>query len=195
MAAPLSAEQWSKNTNAYFEGNLNMTLKMKQIAVATLLAFTTAMIAPAATVSAQQAPPTATPITIPIVGTGTQGSFAGTFTLSRFVAQNGVLSAVGVLAGTVTNTATGAVTSIARNVTLPVLIDPAQATCEILHLELGPLDLNLLGLLIHLDQVVLDISAQPGPGNLLGNLLCGVANLLNNPNGLAALLNRILGAL
>jgi hypothetical protein len=27
--------------------------------------------------------------------------------------------------------------------------------------------------------VVLDITAQSGPGNLLGNLLCSVANLLN----------------
>jgi hypothetical protein len=60
------------------------------------------------------------------------------------------------------------------------------------------LDLNLLGLTVHLDQVVLDIAAQPGAGNLLGNLLCAVANLLNgglNLNGLAALLNQILAAL
>ena len=47
------------------------------------------------------------------------------------------------------------------------------------QLTLGPLDLNLLGLMVHLDQVVLDITAQSGAGNLLGNLLCSVANLLN----------------
>jgi hypothetical protein len=34
-----------------------------------------------------------------------------------------------------------------------------------------PLDLNLLGLAIHLDRILLDITAQSGPGNLLGNLL------------------------
>lgn len=34
--------------------------------------------------------------------------------------------------------------------------------CPILHLELGPLDLDLLG-------------------NLLGNLLCAIVNLLNPP--------------
>jgi len=36
--------------------------------------------------------------------------------------------------------------------------------------------------------------AQQGPGNLLGNLLCAVANLLNggNTGGLATLLNRLL---
>jgi hypothetical protein len=54
-----------------------------------------------------------------------------------------------------------------------------QEVCPILHLELGPLDLNLLGLRVQLNQVVLDITAIPGPGNLLGNLLCAVAGLLD----------------
>lgn len=52
-------------------------------------------------------------------------------------------------------------------------------TCPILHLDLGPLNLNLLGLTVHLDEVVLDIVAVPGPGNLLGNLLCAIAGLLD----------------
>jgi hypothetical protein len=50
--------------------------------------------------------------------------------------------------------------------------------------------------------VVLNIAAVPGAGNLPGNLLCAVANLLNagGPIGtalaqLAALLNQILAAL
>jgi hypothetical protein len=47
---------------------------------------------------------------------------------------------------------------------------------------LGPLNLNLHGLHVHLNQVVLDINAQSGPGNLLGNLLCSVAGLLNDPS-------------
>jgi hypothetical protein len=54
--------------------------------------------------------------------------------------------------------------------------------CPILHLELGPLDLDLLGLVVHLDRVVLDITAVPGPGNLLGNLLCAIAGLLDGVN-------------
>src|SRR5689334_16553275 len=79
------------------------------------------------------------------------------------------------------------------------------ASCEILNLVLGPLDLNLLGLTVHLDQVVLNITAVPGAGNLLGNLLCAVANLLNGTGGgllgtaltnaITTLLNNILGAL
>ena len=169
-----------------------MTLKLKQIAVATILAFTTVMIAPAVPVAAQQAPPAAPALTIPIVGTGGGGAFSGTFTLQRFVAQNGQLTAVGILSGTLT-AANGVVTSVLQTVAFPAAV--ANATCDILHLDLGPLSLNILGLQIDLSRVVLDITAQSGAGNLLGNLLCGVANLLNNPGGLAQLLNRILAAL
>jgi hypothetical protein len=46
--------------------------------------------------------------------------------------------------------------------------------CEILDLVLGPLDLNVLGLMIHLDQLHLRITAVRG-GGLLGDLLCGLA--------------------
>jgi hypothetical protein len=76
------------------------------------------------------------------------------------------------------------------------------ASCDILNLVLGPLDLDLLGLQVHLDQVVLDIVAQSGAGNLLGNLLCAVAGLLDPTSPLeglltqlTGLLNQILGAL
>jgi len=75
-----------------------------------------------------------------------------------------------------------------------------RATCGILHLVLGPLHLNLLGLHVDLNRVVLNITAHSGAGNLLGNLLCAVAGLLDNPltghlGRLTNLLNRILGNL
>jgi hypothetical protein len=51
--------------------------------------------------------------------------------------------------------------------------------------------------------IVLDITAQSGPGNLLGNLLCGVTGLLNGTGatsltqsltaGLLNLVNALLG--
>ncbi len=65
----------------------------------------------------------------------------------------------------------------------------AAPACDVLNLVLGPLDLDLLGLEVHLDKVVLNIVAQSGAGNLLGNLLCAVAGLLDG--GLAGLLGRI----
>jgi hypothetical protein len=51
------------------------------------------------------------------------------------------------------------------------------------------------GLQVDLSQIVLDITAISGPGNLLGNLLCAVAELLDSPTGLVRVLNDILGAL
>jgi hypothetical protein len=67
----------------------------------------------------------------------------------------------------------------------------AAPACDILNLVLGPLDLNLLGLEVHLDQVVLDIVAQSGAGNLLGNLLCAVAGLLDGGGLLSDLLGQL----
>ena len=65
----------------------------------------------------------------------------------------------------------------------------AQAVCPILHLVIGPVDLNLLGLRVRLgggtdfsQPIVLDLTAYQGKG-LLGDLLCSVSNLLNQ-NGL-----------
>jgi len=79
----------------------------------------------------------------------------------------------------------------------------AAAPVDILNLSLGPVDLDLLGLRVGLDNcangpVTVDITAQPGPGNLLGNLLGGVAHLLDNPsnpNALANLISRIVGVI
>ena len=160
----------------------------------------TAAFVAALLVSGVLATPTAfaqqqSPISIPVSGL-IEGvaSFVGTFNLARFAVQNGQVVAVGTLTGTLTNLVTGAVTSVVRNLAVPIA-QVTQATCEILNLELGPLHLDLLGLVIDLNEVVLNITAQPGPGNLLGNLLCAVAGLLDNPNALARLLNQILGAL
>jgi hypothetical protein len=96
---------------------------------------------------------------------------------------------VGTLTGTLTDSAGTVLGTIVRTVALLLDALATQASCQILHLELGPLDLDLLGLVVHLNQVVLDISAQPGPGNLLGNLLCAIANLLNGGGALNAIIN------
>lgn len=72
------------------------------------------------------------------------------------------------------------------------------AACSALNLVLGPLHPNLLGLNVHLNRVHLTITAIPGAGNLLGNLLCAITGLLNSGgslNQVAALLNRVLALL
>ena len=144
-------------------------------------------------------------------------TFAGRYNVKRFVTtDSGRTKAVGTLKGTVTkrNGDTERVTK--RDVRMPVrpalstvgslpaapgTVTPSVVGCEILDLVLGPLDLNLLGLEIHLDVVHLNITAVPGAGNLLGNLLCAVAGLLDAPQlgnlggVLTNLLNAILGLL
>jgi hypothetical protein len=143
--------------------------------------------------------PATSPVTVPIAGTPVGGgSVAGMFEITRFATQNGALVAVGTFTGSVTD-ALGNVTTGTQNFALPVTDFVFGATCDILHLTLGPLDLDLLGLQVHLNQVVLDIVAQSGAGNLLGNLLCAVAGLLDpGPGplaGIVALLNQILAIL
>jgi hypothetical protein len=147
-----------------------------------------------------------TAATVPVDGTLADGTGAvdGTLAIDRFTTSGGDLVAVGTFTGTVTD-AFGAVTSGTQQIAVPVDLQQTAGSCEILDLVLGPLDLNLLGLEVHLDTVHLNITAQQGPGNLLGNLLCAVAGLLdgNVPAGglvglltqLSTLLNQILSIL
>lgn len=56
---------------------------------------------------------------------------------------------------------------------------PTAATCQILNLDIGAIHLDLLGLVVDLAPIHLDITAQSGPGKLLGNLLCALTHLLD----------------
>src|SRR5947209_2346694 len=55
----------------------------------------------------------------------------------------------------------------------------AAPATPILNLHIDPIHLSLLGLNVDTSAICVDISAQPGPGNLLGNLLSNVAHLLD----------------
>ena len=172
-----------------------MTRKRFVSAVAVLALLSSVLVAPAAYARQASTTPTRGTTSVPITGSGQNAAFNGTYTIQRFAVRTGQLVAVGTLTGTVTNTTTGVTQAVSQSLALPV---SATGSCDILHLTLGPLDLNLLGLQVHLNQVVLDITAQSGPGNLLGNLLCAVAGLLDTNASLASiaqLLNQILAAL
>jgi len=102
---------------------------------------------------------------------------------------------IGDLLAGVTNLLNGALSNLLDAVVTDI-IEGVGPVCDILHLELGPLDLNLLGLEVVLDDcaggpVVVDLTAERGRGNLLGNLLCG----LLGRTGLGASLGDILGGL
>jgi hypothetical protein len=177
------------------------------LATAVGLTATTANAAPIVTKSsAAAAAPAASRGTITSTVAGTfadgAGTFAGTFTPTKFSVVNGVLEATGLLKGTMTDAGTSLGT-VSQTATIPVdtsAAAPDAVGCSVLNLTLGPLNLNLLGLVVTLNQVHLTITAVPGAGNLLGNLLCAVANLLNGGVGgllteISVLLNVILALL
>jgi hypothetical protein len=121
---------------------------------------------------------------IPGTGAGTAGGgpvdFVGTVDIKAFTVQGDQVIAVGTVSGVVTD-ASGAVVHTVRNVPVPDLGVPLQTpdTCDLMHLEIGPLDLDRRGLVVHLDPVVLDIAAVPGADPLLGPLLCAIAGVLD----------------
>lgn len=159
---------------------------------AVMLFATTSFVVPDA--RAQGAPPATGGLTVPLLD---RGNADVVLTVQRFVQTGEQIFAVGRVTATITRT-NGVVNTVTQQVRIPLLLNQTTGTCDILNLVLGPLDLDLLGLQVHLDQIVLDIVAESGAGNLLGNLLCAVAGLLDDGgalSGLTDLLNQILGAL
>jgi hypothetical protein len=129
-----------------------------------------------------------------VTGTLADGrTITGTVTVTKFNhSQAGGLTVDGVLNYTVvetgetdTQTFFGATATLKRGIGAPT-----QPTCEILDLDIGAIHLDLLGLVVDLAPIHLDIVAESGSGNLLGNLLCALAGLLNGPN-----LGGLLGAI
>lgn len=150
-------------------------------------------------------------ITSTVVGRTSDGDrVTGSFTPIRTVNRDGALYMKGFLKGRIKDA--GPDTKFSGVKLIPVKkingdsltdgrVASSAAACDVLNLVLGPLDLNILGLEISLQRVVLDIVAVPGAGNLLGNLLCEVAGLLDGSplagllGQLQTLLNQILGLL
>ena len=69
---------------------------------------------------------------------------------------------------------TGRVRPIAFRVPVRAVQSQAAPTCNVLELTLGPLNLELLGLVVDLNKVHLTITANP-TGGVLGRLFCGLA--------------------
>lgn len=154
-------------------------------------------------------------ITVPVSGVVRgAGRVSGTFTVLQFLENPDVASPDRILAAGKLQLALPDGRSVSTTAAMPVklpsniqvasattttvggLIQLVQAACDVLDLTLGPLDLNLLGLEIHLDTVHLVIEANPA-GGLLGQLLSALCQPAT-PNPLATiinLLNQILAAL
>ena len=102
-----------------------------------------------------------TGLQIPINSAGPNGSFAGAFELIRFAVRDDQLFAIGTLGGTVTNSAGETTGAVARTLTLRVI--DVTGTYDILHLEVEPIDLTLLGRMVHVDLIAIDIYARSCP--------------------------------
>ena len=172
---------------------------MSFVMIALVMFASTAFLMPQAQAQAPTNPGSG--LVIPITGTATgatgalagAASIVGTYTIHSFQAVGGTLQAVGTLAGTLLDSSGNQIGTLVTNAV--TTITGQSGTCQILTLDIGAIHLDLLGLVVDLSPIHLNITAQSGSGNLLGNLLCGVANLLNNNGPLgqvAGLLNNIL---
>jgi hypothetical protein len=137
----------------------------------------------AATGGAQQAPERA-PLGPPVSVSGETengGTFDGVIRGGQVTVQDGEAVLSGVLQGTVTNPdgSTERVSQQFSGVPLAVFNGGDAESCQILFLDVGPIFLDLLGLQVDLSPIQLDVTAVPGPGNLLGNLLCGLVGILD----------------
>ncbi len=174
-----------------------MMLRSKLLGTATAVVLAGSIgIAPAATATTYS--PTAAPGSFAaaqpaatmqtVTGTLADGTaFTGAISDLTVRTVNGVLTVTGTITGT-------GLPAGGTQFTTTITDLAANQACTILDLTLGPIHLDLLGLVIDLNQVELDITAVPGAGNLLGNLLCAVAGLLDNGGplqGIGALLNRL----
>lgn len=121
------------------------------------------------------------------------GTFVGTVRITNIVQDGTSLVASGTVSGIIRD-ASGTVRRITDTFTTNLLtLAQPNAVCDILNLDLGPLHLDLLGLVIDLSELHLDITAVSGPGNLLGNLLCALVGLFDllDPTAAAQTLSNI----
>lgn len=161
----------------------------------TLMGAVLALLSMAMVVPAAHAATKSGGLTTQLTGTVNGAAANLTYTIDHFIVQNGALQAVGTLTSTVNG-----VTNVISGVTAAVTNNAGTTSCSILSLTIAPIHLDLLGLVVDVpNPIVVNITAVPGAGNLLGNLLCDVAGLLNNSGGLtsqlANLLNNLLSLL
>lgn len=120
--------------------------------------------------------------------------FRGRLENARFYeSKAGNLKVVGRLEGRILNDNGRIVDTVAERVRTQVAVGQ-RAECPILKLRTGRIFLDLLGLELDIAPIAIDLTAVPGAGNLLGNLLCAVAGLLDGP-GLLSQLIALLNAL
>ena len=160
--------------------------------------------------SDKQGKDSSAPLQLPIVGLVTtigplkDAPFAGTLSVQRFEVRDGQVVAIGIVRGAVA----GAWTALVGEFPLSVKASPGSrgaappnslaaqqqaTTCEALHLDIGVVNLNVLGLMVATQPIAIDLSGDSSAP--LGNLVCTTLQTLNDLVGLVGLLNQILSTL
>ena len=100
------------------------------------------------------------------------GTFAGTMQVQEFVVRDGAVYAIGTVSGTASNADGQAVGSVTdAPVTALAQAQPMQTGCSLFSFSIGPIDINVAGLIVvHLEPIALDVRLE----GLLGSLVCGL---------------------
>jgi hypothetical protein len=157
---------------------------------------------------------------LPITGSVSGGaSFVGTVNIASFAVQQGVTVAIATVTGAVVDTnGVQARTGLQANVVFPVSVTAGAAingaafrpdsrnrafrapgfvlasqACGSAHIELGASNVNLMGVTVMTNPVMLDVGAASG--GLIGSLVCQILGLLGNPTMVTSLLNQLLAQL
>ena len=163
-------------------------------------------------------PPSPKALVLPLAGTGANGeTFSGTVAVQRFVQKDGHVYAIGIVSGSLSGPLGPIGTAVYLPAAFLVRVNGQTArvedgrihpaslsapghgarlmlvqatTCGVLHLDLGAINLNLLGVVVTTTPVTIDINGDTG--GPLGALVCAVLATLNNVVGLVNLLNSLL---
>lgn len=157
---------------------------MKRFLVVGVVAIAAALTVPSLAAAAPPTPASAATFSGPV--TSANGATTATAVIRHVSVVNGQLVADQYTATAYDASGNVVATlSTATDPTLPALPLGSNrgSRCSILHLDLAPISLDLLGLELTTSRIVIDLTAVSGPGNLLGNLLCAVTGLLDNTGG------------
>jgi len=159
-------------------------------------------------------------LTVPITGTvgasapsstivtGVQGVVAaappltGSFSIQRFArTTENAVAAVGTLTSTFVDPSSNAASTIVTQIAMPIAksgltsaelpVASTMQACESLGLVLGAIDIRLLSLPVHLDNVTIDLTVVPGTGERFGTLLCTAGAQLDDASKPADLVNTL----
>jgi hypothetical protein len=145
-------------------------------------------------------------VQLPITGTTPSGAvFAGTLTFEAFIAQENKVFAMVLVSGSLTGPAGVPLGTTLVRVAVPMKVEPGfqalsgnreanmqRQPCDVLHLEVGAVNLNVLGLQVTTLPIGIDLVGEEG---VLGQLICVILETLGNVIGLVDLLNQLLGLL